>query len=122
MMKLLILLFTLLSCKNDYTCEIVIHHVDQTNHDLPAEIRIGYETYRIEPHQTLMISVFKNVELDVCINTWSNNNSGHTSVIGFYNSFGGKLIIQERVVFESRPTLCAFSLFADNNCEFKITR
>jgi len=124
MIKLLfILLLSFLSCKEDYTCELTIYHVDQTHHNLPVEIRVGYETYRIEPQQTLILSVFKNVELDICINTWSDINNGHTSLISFYEgSSAGKLIIKQRVVFENVPTLCAFSLIADNNCQFKVIR
>lgn len=126
MKTILLLLLTLLtSCtKPNYTCEITIRHVAETLHNLPVDLRIGYETFRLESNQTLVLSVFKNVEHDVCITSLSAKNDGHTSSIEIYSGgyAGGTLIVKQRTIFENRPSLCALSILADNNCDFKVIR
>lgn len=125
MKLLLILLFSLLSCAADYyTCEVTIHHIDQTFHGLPVEVVIGYESHLIPPNQSVVLTVFKNTDLDVCINSFSAKNEGHTSLIQIYSgfSYGGKLVVGKRTTFDNRYQLCAFRIYADNDCNFKVLR
>lgn len=122
---LFLLLLILTSCtKPNYTCEITIRHVDETHHGLPVKMVVGYESFKLESNQSIVLSVFKNTELGVCINSLSAKNDGHTSRIEIYSGgySGGTLIIKQRTVFENRPSLCAFSILGDNNCGFTVIR
>lgn len=123
MKHLLILLLLLSSCFSaENTCDIVVRHLPENPHNLPVKLVIGkYESHILYPNQTLTIDIYKNVELEFCIESYSNINNGDVSEVELYSA-EGELIIRKRMVFENRPSLCAFQIHADDGCEVRITK
>lgn len=125
MMSNLWLLLTLLlsSCHGEsYDCLVSVYHLPETLHNLPIKLSIGYDDYRIEAGQTRAVRIYKHGLNDVCIQSYSNDNQGHSSSIRFYAGYsGGELLTLRRTVFENRPNLCPlFSIMADEDCALSI--